>query len=175
MPVQLSKHGPFKKEGDMLKSLSISAIIVGWLTAAVAAAPSTKFGAIDEAKAMLQRAIAEMKTDQSIAISKFNHNDPGFRDRDLFVFCFDRKTAKFTAHEALVGWDVRKIRDAAGRSIGDAMFATAKEGQLTEIVFSSPIPGTTTLASKLAYITAIGNQVCGVSAYLFNGELGVTQ
>jgi hypothetical protein len=93
-----------------------------------------------------RRAIAEMKAYQSIAISKFNHNDPGFRDRDLFVFCFDRKTAKPTAHEALVGWDVRRIRDAAGRATGDAMFATAKEGQLTEIAFLSPIPGTTTLA-----------------------------
>ena len=38
---------------------------------------------------MLVRAAAAIKTDQSGAIAKFNHNDPEFRDRDLFVFCFN--------------------------------------------------------------------------------------
>jgi hypothetical protein len=163
------------KEGDMLKPLSMSVAMVGLFSVAFAATPSAQFGSIDEAKAMLKRAIAEMKADQSKAIDKFNHNEPGFRDRDLFVFCFDRQTAKFTAHQALVGWNAQTIRDAAGQPIGATMFARAKEGQLTEIAFLSPVPGTTKPAPKLAYFTAVGNQVCGVSAYLSKSHRGAMQ
>jgi hypothetical protein len=159
-------------EGDMLKSLTISTVMLSSLAAGAAPAPSTEFGSIAEAKAMLLRAVTELHTDETSAINKFNFNRPGFRDRDLFVFCFNRQDGKFTAHEALVASDVRNLRDAVGRAIGDAMYSTAKEDQLTEIAFESPVPGRTGTAPKLAYVTAVSNQVCGVSAYLFNRALG---
>jgi hypothetical protein len=54
---------------------------------------------------MLVRAIAAVKANESEAIARFNHNDPEFRDRDLFVFCFNRQDGKFTAHEAMVKRD----------------------------------------------------------------------
>jgi hypothetical protein len=46
---------------------------------------------------------------------------------------------------------------------------------LTEIALLSPVPGRTYNAPKLAYVTAVGAHVCGVSAFLFNGELGLWQ
>jgi hypothetical protein len=159
----------------MLKILSISTLLVGSLLAGAYAAPSSKFGSIAEAKAMLQRAVTEIETNESAAIRKFNVNAPGFRDRDLFVFCFNRKDGRFTAHEALVGWNVRTVRDAAGRAIGDVMYTAAKEGQITEVNFQSPVPGRTSYAPKVAYVTAIRDQICGVSAYLFSRELSLTQ
>lgn len=159
----------------MLKSLSISTLLVGSLLAGANAAPSTEFGSIAEAKAMLQRAVAEIQANESAAIRKFNINAPGFRDRDLFVFCFNRKDGKFTAHEALVGWDVRTVHDAVGRAIGDVMYTTAKEGQIVEVGFQSPVPGRVSHSPKIAYVTAVRDQICGVSAYLFNRELSLTQ
>jgi hypothetical protein len=163
-------------EGEMLKSLAVFVtLVVGPVFAAGAAPPSTEFGSIGEAKEMLQRAVAELRVNERLAIDNFNFNRPGFRDRDLFVFCFDRGNGKFTAHEAFVGWDVRKIRDAAGHAVGGVMFAIAKEGQLTEIPFLSAVLGRTHNAPRLAYVTAVGNHVCGVSAFLFNGELGSMQ
>ena len=160
----------------MLKCLAVSmTMVISSLFAATAAPPSTEFGSIGEAKAMLQRALIELRANEGLAIDKFNFNKPEFRDRDLFVFCFDRQNGKFTAHEALVGWDARKIRDAAGRAVGDLMFAIANGGQLNEIALLSPVPGRTYNAPKLAYVTAVGAHVCGVSAFLFNGELGPMQ
>ena len=40
--------------------------------------------------------------------------------------------------------------------------------------YTAPLPGTTRLAKKRAYVTRVGDQVCGVSAYLtksFNSAL----
>ena len=34
------------------------------------------------------------------ALAKFNKGEGGFKDRDLYVFCFDVNNSKFTAHGA---------------------------------------------------------------------------
>jgi hypothetical protein len=99
------------------------------------------------------------------AIAKFNKNDPQFRDRDLFVFCFNRDDGKFTAHEAFVAHDVRELRDAHGTTFGKEIYSNAKDREVTEIVFISSVPGSTELAMKSAFVTRIDDQVCGVSAY----------
>jgi cytochrome c len=100
--------------------------------------------------------------------AKFNHNDPQFRDRDLFVFCFNHQDGRFTAHEAMVGQDVRSLRDLKGTWSGEEMYRNAKEGQIVEIDFVSPLPGSTSKAVKRSFITRVGDQVCGVSAYQLN-------
>ena len=84
----------------------VSSTYVGSLQASGAA----EFGTAEEAKAMLERAISEVKANKLSAIDKFNHNDWPFRDRDLFVFCFNANDGRFTAHEALVAQDVRNLR-----------------------------------------------------------------
>ena len=143
----------------------VSATYAGSLHASGAA----EFGTAEEAKAMLERAIAEVKANKLSAIDKFNHNDWPFRDRDLFVFCFNASDGRFTAHEALVAQDVRNLRDRRGRSVGEEMYRRAMEGQVAEVRFVSPFPGSTQQVPKRAYITRVGDQVCGVSAYLYNG------
>jgi cytochrome c len=47
---------------------------------------------------MLERAVAELKTNEAAALAKFNDPNGGFGDRDLYVYCFDVRTGKFTAH-----------------------------------------------------------------------------
>src|SRR5450755_2636977 len=68
-----------------------------------------EYGTATEAKAMLDRAVAAVKAGKPGAIAMFNHNDSRFRDRDLFVFCFNGQDGKFTAHEAMVAHDVRTL------------------------------------------------------------------
>ncbi len=137
------------------------------------ASSAEEYGSLAEAKAMLQRAIAAVKADKGGAIAKFNHNDPAFRDRDLFVFCFNRNNGKFTAHEAMVDWDVRWLQDIWGSPFGEQMFAV-KDGQTIEVAYLSPVPGSTSLAPRRAYVTEIGDQACGVSAYQLNGQVART-
>jgi len=154
----------------MLKPLVLSAVVASSTLAGLNPTTSAEFGTADEAKAMLIRAIGELKADKLIAIAEFNHNDPRFRDRDLFVFCFDGRDGKITAHETFVAHDVRELRDAYGAPIGTEIYSNAKDGSVTEIAFISPVMGSTELAVKTAYVTRIGDQVCGVSAYQADGS-----
>src|SRR5215813_1937588 len=151
----------------MLKPLVLCSVVASATLIGLNAAASTEFGVAEEAKAMLVRAIDELKANKLTAIEEFNRNDPRFRDRDLFVFCFNRGDGRFTAHEAFVGWDVRTLHDAAGKAFGEDMYRSAKEGQIGEVAFRAPMPGSTEKVSKRAYVTAIGDQVCGVSSYRF--------
>ncbi len=132
---------------------------------------SAEYGDVEGAKAMLTRAAAAVMTDKSGAINKFNYNDPQFRDRDLFVFCFNARDGKYTAHEATIGADARLLVDTAGRKYGRLMLQNAHEGRVAEVDYTSPIPGSTKIVPKRAFVTRVADQVCGVSAYLFNGEL----
>ena len=96
----------------MLKQISLCtgvlALVYG---ASTSASGAGEFGTPEEAQAMLKRAVIEVKKDKLAAIESFNRNDRSFRDRDLFVFCFNGSDGKFTAHEAFVSHDVRKLHD----------------------------------------------------------------
>jgi hypothetical protein len=158
-------YSTIRQEKPMLKRTVFTIAFVGSLLSYFACALASELGSPNEARAMLIRAISEVKTNKIAAVEKFNHNEAPFRDRDLFVFCFNSGDGKLTAHEALVTWDVRKLLDARGTPFGAQMYNTAREGQIDEVVFISPIPGSTALAAKIAYISRIGDQVCGVSAF----------
>ena len=67
----------------------------------------------------------------------------------------------------MVGLDVRTFRDAKGQPVGQRMYDIATEGKTVTVDYMSPVPGSTELALKRAYLTRIGDQVCGVSAYEF--------
>lgn len=153
----------------MRKSTLIIIAAAAALTAFTQTSSAAKFGTTEEAKAMLKRAVIAVQQDEIAAIDSFNHNDRPFRNRDLFVFCFNGGDGKFTAHEAFVTWDVRKLHDSLGKAFGAEMYAKAKEGRITEITYSAPIPGSTRIANKRIYMTRVGDQVCGVSAYQLGG------
>jgi hypothetical protein len=155
----------------MSKHPVLSALLVMSIGANLATTSSAEeFGTLNEAKAMLDRAIVAIKENKTDAMRSFNHNDPRYRDRDLFVFCFDRKDGKFTAHEALIGWDIRALQDIWGSPFGEEMFAV-KDGERKEVAYLSPVPGSTMLSPRRAYVAGIGDQACGVSAYQLNGQV----
>lgn len=135
-------------------------------------AGESEYGTTQEAQAMLLRAAAAVKADKLDAIVRFNANEPQFRDRDLFVFCFNSGDGTITAHEAFVGKNIRSIRDVSGKRYGEEMYRVASEGKVSAVMFTSPLPGTTRKLPKRAYVTAVGGQACGVSAYQFGSLTG---
>ncbi len=157
----------------MLKGLLFCSMLAGVTFTGSAKATEAEFGTLNEAKAMLARAIVAIKEDKAAAIANFNRNDPQYRDRDLFVFCFNRKDGKFIAHEAMIGWDVRTLQDIWGSPFGEEMFAV-KDGETTDVTYLSPVPGSTMLSPRRAYVAGIGDQACGVSAYQLNGQVART-
>ena len=149
----------------MLKQTLVYTTLIASIFGSPIFASGAEYGTAEEAKAMLDRAIAAVMADKPGAIAMFNHNDSRFRDRDLFVFCFNGQDGKFTAHEAMVAQDVRMLRDKTGKSFGEEMYQTAKKGQVTAVAYLSPVPGSTEQAAKRAYVARIADQVCGVSYY----------
>ena len=75
-------------------------ILVLSTTASVWAAD---FGTAEEAKAMLERAVAAVKEDKAKALDMFNNGEGGFKDRDLYVWCANASDGIITAHLTGIG------------------------------------------------------------------------
>ena len=57
--------------------------------------------------------------------------------------------------------DVRTLRDFAGNRFGEQIYRNAKEGQIMEVAYVWPMPGSTRYVLKSAYVARAGDQVCG--------------
>jgi len=149
----------------MKTSVLVSAIATAALLLCAWAATAAE-GTAAEARAMLDRAIAELKANETAALEKFNKPDGGFRDRDLYVFCFNTTNGAFTAHAnaKLVGTDVRALKEKDGAPLGEKIFSSVKE-TVTTVDYNFPRPGTTEPVPKESYIVKVGNQGCGVGYY----------
>jgi signal transduction histidine kinase len=139
------------------------------LAAAVCAASVAAAGeraTADEAKALLARAVKQVETDGSAkAVAAFNDPKGGFRDRDLYVFCFG-PDGKVTAHTdpARIGQNVADIKDADGRAIGSEMLKLVAAGG-SSIEYRFLNPANKKVEAKQSFLQKAGDQVCGVGAY----------
>jgi cytochrome c len=150
-----------------LFAAGITALVLLWSAASVSA---QQFGTAEEARAMLDRAMAALKSNEATALSEFN--DPSnkqFHDRDLYVFCYNLSDGKITAYEspALLNIDVRTLAlkdDPIGQRAYQAV-QNAAEASVVTIDYNFPKPGTTEPVPKQTLETRIGNQGCGVTYY----------
>lgn len=152
----------------MLGNIASAALAIGMLVlGSDAFAQQGKFGSAGEARAMLERVVAALREDEKEALASFNKADGGFRDRDLYPFCFMLNDGKVVAHisPGELGKDVRTIVDAAGQVFGLALFNSAKQGQVVEVRYMWPRPGSKVPEQKISYVTRIGNVGCGVGYY----------
>jgi hypothetical protein len=119
-------------------------------------------GSADEAKAMLLKSVAAVKADRDVALIMFQKGEGGFKDRDLYVFCVRMCDGKTLAGPVAVpaGTDVRTLNYPTGKAFGMEQYAAYQkpEGQITEITYMFPKPGTTTPAvAKVAFVTKVGD------------------
>jgi hypothetical protein len=106
------------------------------------AASAQQFGSADEAKAMLNKAVAAVKADKTKALEMFNKGEGGFLDRDLYPFCINVSDGKIVAvgnpnAKQLLGQDGRALKDAAGKAYGEEIYAAPQkpEGQISEVSY----------------------------------------
>ena len=150
-------------------------LVFGALGAMAVMFSSTAFaqGTAAEAKAMLEKAAVAMKADKVKTLDKINKGGDGFLDRDLYVFCFNIGDGKGVASgstnpvaKKTIGIDVRTLKDATGKVFGQDLYAAAKEGQIAEVSYMFPKPGTdTTPVAKVSLVTKVGDLGCGVGYY----------
>jgi signal transduction histidine kinase len=145
-----------------LKNLGYMALLSGLL--APSATFAAEYGTAAEAKAMLERAVAEIKKDKAAALAKFNNAEGGFRDRDLYPFCAG-PDGRLTAHPTEVGENLKKLKDQNGKAFGEEMFKVAKEGKIKEVTYVWPRSAGTQPIPKVSYVTKVDDQVCGVGYY----------
>lgn len=136
----------------------------------VALANAQQLGTAEEAKAMLDRAIVALKSNEAKALSEFNDpKNKQFHDRDLYVFCYNISDGNITAYSssALLNTDVRTLvlnDDPIGQRAYEAI-KNSPEGSLSTMDYNFPKPRATEPVAKQTLQTRIGNQGCGVTYY----------
>jgi hypothetical protein len=146
----------------MLRNLASATILVLSTAASVWAA---EYGTAEEAKAMLERAVAAVKEDKAKALDMFNKTEGGFRDRDLYVSCANASDGVVTAHPYLKGEHLQDIKGKKGYPLGQEMMQNATEGTIKEVTYWWPRPGSDKPLEKTTFYTKVGDQICSVGYY----------
>jgi signal transduction histidine kinase len=154
----------------MLRRIMIAVTALALISSATFAQQG---GTADEARAMLDKAVAAIKADKTKALETFNKGKGGYLDRDLYVFCAEAKGGKIVANgnpnaKKLLGTDLRKLKDSNGKPYGEEIFTAGQkpEGQVTEISgYLFPKPSDPKPAPKNSFVTKVGDLFCGVGYY----------
>ncbi len=143
----------------------ISAVLL-LLTGPALAAASANTPTPAEAKAMLDKAVAYYKDHgRADALKAFNTRKAPFSDRTLYVFCIgpDKKLVADGEYREYVGQSADLIKDSSGKMLGQAMLdAAAGPGEIHYSFFN---PATHLIEPKMAYLTKVESDVCGVGVY----------
>ena len=123
------------------------------------------FGTSEEAKAMLEKAVAAVKENKAKALDMFNKGESGFKDRDLYVYCANASDGILTAHPTLKGKHLRDITGKHGAPVGETEMQNATEGTIKETTYWWPRPGADEPFEKNTLYTKVADQICGVGYY----------
>ena len=144
----------------------VCTVAAAMLTLCLAAyAHAAQYGTADEARAMLDKAVAAVEADRTKALDMFNKGEGGFKDRDLYVFCANASDGIVTAHPTMKGKQLRDILGKKGFPLGQEMMQKATEGATKEVTYWWPRPGSDKPLEKTSFYTKVGDQICGVGYY----------
>jgi hypothetical protein len=148
---------------EALKKMVLLSLALSFVLCEASLPARAQTAAAVEAKAMLERAVAELKADQEKALAQFNaRTGVFFKDGKPSVFCFDMASGRITAHPALIGKDVRAL-SRMGPEFGEQIFSTVKEGTILTVDYMDiPPPGGREPVPRQSFVTRIGDQGCGV-------------
>ncbi len=143
-------------------------IALSALTFGAGLALAAERGSQEEAKALLDRAIAhvnEVGTEKAFA--DFSRADGGYVDRDLYVYCFDME-GKALAHggnPALIGKNLMEMKDPDGVQPVKESIRILGSTETSTLDFKWPNPISKKIEAKSAYISKAKADWCGVGYY----------
>ena len=141
--------------------LGVLAATLGVATTAVAG----DYGTRAEAKAMLDRVVADMRHDERGTLARITQKV--YNDRDLYPFC-SGPDGKVSAHGAIperIGVDQGTLKDSTGKPFGAEIRKVARPGKLAEVSYMYKRPHTDSQVPKVSLVTQVGDQVCAVGYY----------
>lgn len=120
-------------------------------------------GDAEKAKEMLARVVLAVQQDETTAMQKFSAGTDGFRDGNIYPFCF-RLSDGVVITGQTAGSDIRTFP-----GVGPEIFEAAQkpEDQMTEIKYLArkPPPAEATPVRKVSLVRRIGRIGCGVGYY----------
>ena len=148
-----------------IKTLLPVVALVGALSFS-SAASAQQSGTADDAKSLLAKAAIAVKADEAGALARFDNPNGGYKDRDLYVFCFDRRSGVLLSGQpSTKGKDVRTLIDPTGKRFGQEMFANVKDDDVIIVDYLFPKPNSTLPVAKESFVEGLGDVACGVGYY----------
>ena len=145
-------------------AIGLSAVMALSLPVSVLSAQA-QYGTEAEAKAMLEKAVVALKADKAKALAMFSKGEGGFKDRDLYVWCANVSDGVLTAHPYLKGEFLQDIVGKKGYPLGKEIMKNAAEGEIKQVSYWWPRPGSDKALEKHTYYTSVVGQNCGVGYY----------
>jgi len=152
----------------MLRSLFLSALLLG---AALMPnlAHAADHGTADEAKAMVEKGIALIKSEgPEKAFAAFD--DPANKDfhyKDLYIFVrsMDGNTVAHGANKGMIGHTSLDLKDADGKLYNKEMIDDAKTKGSGWVDYRWPNPVDKKIEQKSSYVERAGDYVVGAGFY----------
>lgn len=147
-----------------MSRVSVAIIVLGASVSVVTVAG--EFGTRDEARAMLDKVVADLKADKAATLSRITQRR--YNDRDLYPFC-SGPDGKITAHGAIperIGVDQATLKDSAGKPFGAEIRKVAQPGRIAEVSYMYARPGSGEHVPKISFVTKADDQVCAVGYYV---------
>lgn len=142
----------------------IAVVVMSLFLAGVAFAGGTA----DEAKALIEKGVAEMKASgKDKAFADFSDTKGRFVDRDLYIFVIDT-TGMTLAHGGnpkLVGKDMSELKDADGKFFIKDIIAFAKGNAEGWVDYKWTNPVSKKAEPKSCYVKQIDNLIFGCGIY----------
>jgi hypothetical protein len=127
-------HGSPIWERTMMRRF-VCTVAAAMLTLCLTAyAHAAEYGTAEEAKAMLERAVAAVKEDKPKALDMFQKGEGGFKDRDLYVWCANASDSILTAHPTNKGKGLRYIEGKHGAPFGQEICSTPPKERLKRLL-----------------------------------------
>lgn len=147
-----NKTAQFRKVGEHV-------LVVGYYTPRATA---------EQARGMMEQALAAMKKNRAAAYKAFNNPKGHFVRGDLYVFAIGLEDGKYRAYGASprqTGKDARALHDAAGKPLVEEMIALAKSAGSGQVEYVWRNPATNTVEPKHSLIERVGDVLLGVGYY----------
>ena len=152
----------------MKKSFAVMVMGLLFLLAGIAQAADNKTGTPGEAKNLVSKATAYVKSKgKAAAIKAFNSPTGGFIDRDLYIFAVDLggMTLANGGNPKLVGKSMMPVRDPQNKYFIKEMIEVAKTKGSGWVDYKWTNPVTKQLLDKTSYVQMVEDMVIGCGAY----------
>jgi signal transduction histidine kinase len=135
---------------------------------AIGAGFAAERATLDEAKALAEKAAADMKAvGPEKAMAEFNDPKGGYQDRDLYVFVYtlDGKIVCIPGIPALLNRDATTLKDVDGKEFGKTVLEIARTTGSGWLDLRMTNPISKKIEPKRSYVIKTGDYIVGVGAY----------